>query len=150
MSDTYSVILLHIIFSTKRRNPWLTDPIRPRLFEFLGGIARAEGATPLAIGGATDHVHMLNRWRTDRALGDLMREVKARSSRWLHQTFPEMREFAWQGGYGAFSIGKSQEQTLRRYIAKQAEHHASRSFMDEFRDFLDRYGAEYDPKYLNN
>ena len=94
MPGTYSQIILHVVFSTKQRRLWITPDIQARLYEYVGGIIRAEKGTLHAIGGMPDHLHILLPWRTDGAVSDLMRTVKARSSRWVHETFPDSSAFA--------------------------------------------------------
>jgi len=148
MSATFSYILLHIVFSTKRREAWITPDIKPRLYDFIGGIIRAENGGLLAIGGVEDHVHLLVRWNTDKSVGDLMRNVKARSSMWVHQTFPGLREFAWQSGYGAFSVSDARADAVSRYIERQEEHHRTSSFLEEFEGFLKTCGIKYEREWL--
>jgi REP element-mobilizing transposase RayT len=104
MPGTYSQLLLHIVTSTKGRTPWLTRPVTERLYPYVGGIIRAEKGVLYEIGGVEDHVHLYLRWRPDRSVSDLMRVVKANSSRWIHQTFPDLGAFAWQEGYSAFTV----------------------------------------------
>src|SRR5436189_1101570 len=119
MPGTYSQLLLHIVYSTRHRQPWITADIADRLYGFIGGIVRAEKGVLYDIGGVEDHVHLYLRWRPDANVSDLMRDVKARSSKWVHDEFPSLREFAWQEGYAVFSVSKSQEAALKKYIAGQ-------------------------------
>lgn len=109
MPGTYSQILLHIVFSTKHRHPWLSPDVAERLYPYIGGIIRAEKGVLHQIGGVEDHVHLYLRWRPSESISDLMRQVKASSSHWVHQTLPNLRAFAWQEGYAVFSVSKSQE-----------------------------------------
>ncbi len=148
MPGTYSQILLHVVHSTKQRRPYITADIQARLYEYVGGIIRAEKGTLYAIGGMPDHVHMLLRWRTDGAISDLMRTVKARSSRWVHETFPDSRAFAWQEGYAVFSVSKSSEADVKAYIENQAEHHKKRDFAEELLALLRAHGIEYDKGFV--
>ncbi|MCC6659711.1 MAG: IS200/IS605 family transposase [Phycisphaerales bacterium] len=99
MPGTYSQILLHIVFSTKHREPWITADLAERLYPYMGGIVRAEKSVLYDIGGVEDHVHNYLRWRPDESVSDLMRTVKARSSKWVRDTFPTLAAFAWQEGY---------------------------------------------------
>jgi len=145
---TYSQILLHIVFSTKGREPWISPEIADRLYPFIGGIIRAERGVLLAIGGVEDHVHLLVRWRPDGSISDLMRTSKARSSRWVHETYPAVREFAWQEGYAVFSVSRSQEEVVKGYIARQREHHAAEDFKSELLKLLEAHGVEYDARYV--
>ena len=148
MPGTYSQILLHVVFATKGRTPWITPGVAERLYPYIGGIIRAEKGTLYAIGGVQDHVHLYLRWRTDGAVSDLMRTVKARSSKWIHDTFPTMREFAWQEGYAAFSVSKSQEEAVKRYIANQSQHHKTEDFGSELLRSLRAHGVEFDERYV--
>jgi REP element-mobilizing transposase RayT len=116
MPGTYSQILLHLVFSTKNRANLIKPEIQSRLYEYIGGIVRSERGTLYAIGGMPDHLHLLLRWRTDGSVADLMRTVKARSSRWIHDTFPAFEGFAWQEGYSVFSVSKSVESKVKAYI----------------------------------
>ncbi len=148
MPGTYSQILLHVVFSTKQRRPYITGDIRARLYEYVGGITRAEKGTVYAIGGMPDHLHILLRWRTDGAISDLMRTVKARSSRWAHETFPDSSAFAWQEGYAVLSVSKSSEADVKAYIENQAEHHKKRDFAEELLALLRAHGIEYDRRFV--
>jgi len=148
MPGTYTQLLYHIVFSTKHRAPWIKPEISTRLYPYIGGIIRAERGTLYDIGGVEDHVHLYLRWRADGSLSDLMRTVKARSSKWVHDTFPDLTDFAWQEGYSAFSVSKSQEEAVKHYIATQREHHAHESFQTELLRFLKAHGIEFDEKYI--
>ena len=148
MPGTYSQILLHVVFSTKQRQPHITTDIAERLYPYMGGIVRAEKGTLYDMGGVEDHVHMYLRWRPDASVSDLMRTVKARSSKWVHDTFPNLGKFAWQEGYGVFSVSKSQEDAVKKYIAGQAEHHRREDFQSEFLRLLRAHGVEFDERYV--
>lgn len=148
MPGTYSQILLHVVFSTKERRAQIKPAIQSRLYEYVGGLVRAEKGTLLAIGGMPDHVHVLMRWRTDGTIADLMRTIKARSSLWVHQTFPEFEGFAWQEGYSVFSVSKSAEGDVRIYIENQIEHHKGRDFKEELLALLRAHEIEFDEKYI--
>jgi REP element-mobilizing transposase RayT len=119
----YSQLLPHVVYSTKHREPWITPDLAERLHPYLGGIIRAERGVLYDIGGVADHVHLYLRWRPDESISNLMRTVKARSSGWIHDTFPALGKFAWQEGYSRFSVSQSQEAAVKAYIAGQAEHH---------------------------
>lgn len=147
MPGTYSQLLLHVVFSTKYRDPWLTTDVCPRLYPYIGGIIRGEQGMLSDIGGIEDHVHLYLRWRTDAAVSDLMRTVKSKSSKWLHETFPSLGRFAWQEGYSVFSVSKSQEPAVRLYIQHQREHHARTTFQSELDRLLRTHGVEFDPRY---
>jgi len=148
MPGTYSQILLHVVFSTKRREPWITPGIAERLYPYMGGIVRAEKGVLYDIGGVEDHVHMYLRWRPDASVSDLMRTVKARSSKWVHETYPNLAAFAWQEGYSVFTVSKSQEEAVKKYIAGQAEHHKKEDFKSELLRILRAHGVEFDEKYV--
>jgi len=148
MPGTYSQLLLHIVFSTKGREPWITADVAERLYPYIGGIIRAEKGVLYAIGGVEDHVHLYLRWRPDGSVADLMRTVKARSSKWVHDTFPNLAAFAWQEGYSVFSVSKSQEEVVKTYIAGQAEHHKKEDFKSELLRTLRAHRVEFDEKYV--
>jgi REP-associated tyrosine transposase len=137
----------HVIFSTKNRAPQITDEIRPRLYPYIGGILRGETGCLLAIGGMPDHVHLLISLGRTISMADLVRLIKSNSSRWVHDTFAD-HEFAWQSGYGAFSVSKSQLPIVHRYVDTQAEHHRTMSYQDEFREFLRNHEIEWDERYV--
>jgi REP element-mobilizing transposase RayT len=147
MPSTHLALHYHIIFSTKDRSPIISAPWRERLHAYLGGIIRNVGGVPEAIGGVADHVHLLIGLRATHNLADVVRDVKAVSSRWAHE---EMRDaaFAWQEGYGAFTVSPSQRDAMRQYVAAQEEHHRQRSFQEEYVEFLQRSGVEYDERFL--
>lgn len=147
MGSTLIFHVIHIIFSTKLRQPFITDAAAPRLYPYLGGIARHRQCDLLAVGGMPDHIHLLISVHPVVALADLVRDLKANSSRFMHEELA-IAEFAWQTGYAAFSVSKSSVEGVRDYIAAQREHHASRSFSDELVDFLRRNDITYDERYI--
>jgi len=148
MGHTYANLVVHAVFSTKQRQPLIHDSFRPRLLAYLSGIARNEFRGALSVGGTKDHVHGLLVLAPNTCIADAMRKWKASSSRWIHETFPEEADFAWQEGYGAFSVSRSHVARVADYIAKQAEHHRKMTFEDEFVRLLKRHGIEYDPRYV--
>ncbi len=148
MPGTYSQILLHIVFSTKERQPWITSEIASRLYPYMGGIIRAEKGVLYEIGGIEDHVHLLIRWRPDRAVSDLMRTVKAQSSKWIHDSFSSLHDFHWQEGYSVFSVSKSQMPAVKHYIAQQAEHHKGEDFKTELLQMLRLHEVEFDERFV--
>ena len=148
MSHSYCSSLYHCVFSTKERRKTIDADLQSRLWPYLGGIARDNGMKTLAIGGVEDHVHLLLSLQSTMHVSKTMQLVKGGSSKWIHDTFPERREFAWQEGYGAFSIGVSQIDDTKRYIENQAEHRRRHTFEEEFIAFLERHGIEYDPRYV--
>jgi REP element-mobilizing transposase RayT len=145
---SYVRLYYHIIFSTKNRVPTLDADIRSRLYPFMAAGVAAEGGAAEIINGTADHVHILARLRQDRALSDVLRDLKANSSEWIHKEFPALRSFAWQAGYGAFSVSLSQVPNVRPYIANQEEHHRRVPFQEEFVALLRPHGIEFDERYM--
>jgi len=146
MSHTSGNILLHFIFSTQGRRPLIKPEFRDALFSYLGGIVREmEGAAPI-INGANDHVHMLLRVRPSHSAAEIARVVKANSSRWVREKWSA--EFAWQTGYGVFSVSESNVAAVTKYIAEQEEHHKKHSFQEEFVAFLKKNNVAYDERYI--
>jgi REP element-mobilizing transposase RayT len=149
MSQSLAKILVHTVFSTKDRRPFMRDKsLRDELHRYIGGILTNHDCQPLIIGGVEDHVHLLSTLSRTSTVAEMVKEVKRGSSLWLKTKNPELRDFAWQNGYGIFSIGFSQVAALRKYIAGQEEHHRKVSFQDEFREFLKRYDVEFDERYV--
>jgi putative transposase len=149
MPQSLAKILVHTIFSTKERRPFLRDkPLREELHRYLGGILARHDCQPLIIGGTEDHVHMLSTLPRTGNAADMVKETKRGSSLWLKTKSPDLRDFAWQNGYGIFSVGFSQVETVRQYIAGQEEHHRKVSFQDEYREFLKRYEIEFDERFV--
>ncbi len=148
MSQSYTNLLYHLVFSTKERQPLITPAYELRLYDYLGGIIRGTGGISLGINGTEDHVHVLAKLRPDRALSDVLRDLKANATGWMHDVFPDLTEFSWQRGYGAFTVSQSNVDEVREYIARQKKHHHRISFRDEFIQFLKANGIEYDDRYL--
>lgn len=148
MGHTYSNILLHTIFSTKDRRRMIDDSMRVRLNEYLGGIARAEFGATKIVGGTDDHIHGLISLRTDVSVASAMAKWKSLSSGWIHKAFPDQRDFAWQPGYGVFSVSQSQAAGVVEYIAGQEDHHRELTFEQEFLAFLRRHEIDYDPRMV--
>jgi putative transposase len=148
MPQSYTCLHYHLVFSTKDRAPQITADIRPRLWEYMGGTVRGLRGIPIQIGGVEDHVHLLVTLRQDVALADFLRQLKAASSRWIHDTFPHAGAFAWQSGYGAFTVSHSAVDAVKAYILKQEEHHKTQSFQEEFLAMLIKHGIAFDEKYL--
>ena len=113
MAQSFCNLIYHIVFSTKARRPSLDDDIRSRVHEYMGGAIRNAGGTALIVNGTADHVHILAGLRQDKALSDVVRDLKANTSGWIHKTFPVRSEFAWQAGYGAFTVSASQVEKAR-------------------------------------
>ena len=150
MAQTLVNLLIHLIFSTKNREPLITRVIEPELFAYMGGILKHNESRLLDAGGTADHVHLLISQSKNISLSSLMKDVKKDSSSWIKTKGREFRNFYWQDGYGGFSIGKSDIPGLRKYIVSQKEHHRKRSFQEELVQFLDEQGIQYDVRYLWN
>ena len=148
MPQTYTCLHYHLVFSTKNREPLITPDVRPRLWDYMGGTVRGLGGLPILTGGTADHVHLLVTLRQTHALADFMRDLKAGTSGWVHDTFRTLSTFAWQTGYGAFTVSHSGVDAVKAYIANQEEHHKKQTFKDEFRDFLRKHEIEFEEKYL--
>jgi putative transposase len=149
MAQSLSKILIHTVFSTKERRPFLRDKtLREELHRYLGGIIANHDCQPIIVGGFEDHVHILSTLSRTCQAAELVKEIKRGSSLWVKSRSPEMRDFAWQNGYGVFSIGSSQVQVARTYIGSQEMHHRKVSFQDEFRELLRRYEMEFDERYV--
>jgi putative transposase len=149
MSQSLSKILMHVIFSTKGRYPFLQDVgIRQETHAYLSGILKHKESPALLVGGLSDHVHILCHLSRTICVSDLIGETKRASSLWIKERGGRFAQFGWQNGYGAFSIGQSQVASVKRYIATQDEHHRKLSFQDEFRALLRRYPLQYDERYV--
>ena len=149
MAQSLAKILTHTVFSTKDRRPYLQNkPLRDELHHYLGGILENHNCQSIIIGGVQDHVHILSTFSRTWEVAEMVRELKRSSSLWLKGKTPDLHDFAWQNGYGIFSIGFSQIETVKKYIAGQEQHHLHVSFQDEFREFLKRYEIEFDERYV--
>jgi len=148
MGQSLAQIYIHVIFSTKNRQPFLQDvEFRPKLHAYLAGICRKKDCPALTAGGVEDHVHILCRLGKTIELATLLRELKRGSSLWVKEQRPNLSDFHWQDGYGAFSVSPGHVADLKKYIAKQEEHHRRESFQDEFRRICKKYGIEIDEQY---
>jgi len=148
MANTYTSLHYHIVFSTKNREPWFPASKEARIWEYLGGIARANGMKALQVGGYDDHIHMLLALPTTISVSKAVQLLKGASSRWIHDTDNDMSVFAWQDGYGAFTVGVSQIADTIRYIEGQREHHRTKSFQEEYVHFLNKHDLAYDERYV--
>jgi len=146
MGHTNAKLVIHAVFSTKGRDPIRDDALRARLFPYMGGIAREEGASAIKVNGPADHVHLLIQYPAKMNVSDLMRVIKANSSRWMKDEGEA--GFAWQTGYSAFSVSHDRIDAIIGYIEKQEEHHKKQSFQDELRWFLRLHGIEPQEEYL--
>ncbi|MDB5349350.1 MAG: transposase [Planctomycetota bacterium] len=148
MPQSFACLHYHLIFSTKNRAPWLADALLNRLYPYLGGILRAERGALAAAGGMPDHVHLLVSLGRESSVSDVLRQIKGSSSRWIHETFPDLRGFAWQSGYAAFAVSYSHIDRVKQYLAAQSDHHRTVTFQEEFLAFLGRHDIEFDERYL--
>ena len=149
MPQSLARILVHAVFSTQGRRPFLQKmTFRSEVHCYLGGILKHQGCEPIEIGGIEDHVHILSTLSRTASISEIIKEVKRGSSLWVKEQDATLGPFAWQSGYGAFSIGFSQVEAVRLYIRNQAEHHRRYSFQDEFRRMLACYQVAYDERYV--
>jgi REP element-mobilizing transposase RayT len=147
MGHTCSSLFFHLVWSTKNRQPLIHTPLQNRLYAYIGGIIRKEKAELLSIGGTADHVHLLLKLETFHSLATLARKIKSGSSKFVNESNFSMR-FAWQEGYGAFSVSSSKVLMVKEYISRQEQHHQKLSFQDEFINFLEKHGIVYPKEYL--
>lgn len=148
MPQSLASLLVHLIFSTKNRHPWITLDLEAELYPYLAVVLREMKSSALAINGTADHLHLLFQLGRTNALCDVVEEVKKRSSKWAKTKGEEFSSFQWQAGYGAFSIGESMVSDVRKYLARQKEHHRRVSFQDEYRAFMKKYNVECDEQYM--
>jgi putative transposase len=148
MAGTFSNLLLHVVFSTKHRLPIITPQLRPRLYKFMGGIVRDQQGVMMEIGGVEDHVHLLVRWRPDESIAYLLRNVKARSSKWVNENRLIPTRFAWQEGYSVFSVSQSQKGKVAAYIGRQEEHHRRWTYRQELLRMLKDHDVVFEEKYV--
>ena len=148
MPQSLSFVLIHVIFSTKDRLPLLQPGVRPHLHAYLATVARNAGCEAHRVGGVADHVHLGIRLSRTVTIAHLVEELKTSSSKWLKTQSPDLGGFAWQRGYGCFSVGPAELDSLCAYIDGQEEHHRQRTFQDEFRMFLAKYKVEYNEAYV--
>jgi REP element-mobilizing transposase RayT len=145
---SYVSSYFHCVFSTKDRRPFITPALRDRLWPFLGGIARQNKMKAIEVGGVADHIHILLSLPSTMAVAKALQLIKGGSSKWIHETFPDQRAFAWQEEYGAFSVSVSQLDKTISYIRDQEIHHRKLTFQEEFLALLKKHQIEYDERYL--
>ena len=148
MANTYTSLNYHVIFSTKNRVKLISPEIEERLWAYIGGVARQHRVTVLQVGGVEDHIHALVNAPPTIAPSQIAQFLKGDSSKWIHEKFPKLRAFAWQDGYGAFTVSKSNLAGVVRYIQNQREHHRQRTFQKEYVEFLQKHGVGYDERYV--
>ena len=147
MASTHTSLHYHLVFSTKNREAWFAPSTRDRLHEYLGGVIRTEGGFAHAIGGTGDHVHVLLGLSPTHSLAQVIQRIKSVSSRWIHDEWSWVG-FAWQEGYGAFTVSASSLEPVRAYVLHQEAHHRVKTFQEEYVEMLERGMVEYDAKYL--
>lgn len=148
MSNTYTNLLYHVVFSTKFRLPTIDSTWQSALHKYIGGIIRERDGISLQVGGMPDHVHVLAKLCPKFAVMDVIRDIKANSSKWVNDQHLSKGRFEWQMGYGAFSVSRSNVDEVQHYIRTQPEHHRQMSFKTELLEFLKRHGVEFDLKYV--
>ncbi|MCG6948619.1 MAG: IS200/IS605 family transposase [Acidobacteria bacterium] len=147
MSDAFSNLSVHLVFSTKERIPLMTQVVRNQLFPYVGGIVKGLGGTIIAVGGMPDHVHVLARVPPKLCVADLVRTIKANSSKMMNEKATAMK-FGWQRGYGAFSVSQSAVSSVAQYVRNQERHHRRRSFEEELKILLTKHGMDVKERYL--
>jgi len=147
LSSTHVSLFFQLVFSTRNRTRSILDPWRDRLHAYVGGIVRSMGGMALEVGGTKDHVHILVSLAATHRIADILQGIKSSSSRWVHQDVGS-RRFAWQDGYGAFSVSRSHVEAVRKYIRNQVEHHRHVTFQEEYVNMLREEGIEFDSRYL--
>lgn len=148
MANTFTSLHYHMVFSTRNRERWISPDVEERIWAYLGGIAKENKVHPIQIGGIEDHVHLLLGAPASLAPSKIAQLIKVGSSAWIHDTFPNMKGFAWQDGYGVFSVSKSNIPDVVEYIRGQREHHRTRTFQEEYLAFLKRHEIQYDERYV--
>jgi putative transposase len=139
---------IHIVFSTKHRQPLIHPPVEQELHAYLGGICNRLECQTIIVGGYTDHIHILCKLSKKIALMKLVEELKSHSSKWIKDKSKSYENFYWQDGYGAFSVNPSEVDKVISYIANQKAHHEKKAFRDEYSALLKKYGVEYDERYV--
>lgn len=148
MGQSLSQIYVHLIFSTKERRPWIDGHFQENMHAYIVGTLRELNSPSLIVNSRPEHVHILYRQASTADLSKIVEEVKKSSSKWVKEQSPEHLKFAWQSGYGAFSVSSSMVEVVKEYIANQKEHHRTTTFKEEFRAFLDKHGVEFDERYV--
>ena len=150
MANSMVKINLHIIFHIKSTSVQMRQEDLPQIFAYIGGILKGEGSVPITVGGVSDHIHLLSNLPKDKTVSELLRVTKAKSSKWIKTLSPYYSNFAWQNGYGAFSVSPSILDKTINYIKDQARHHQLKSYQDEYKAMLEAYHIPYDEKYIFN
>jgi REP element-mobilizing transposase RayT len=148
MAHTFTSLHFHCVFSTRQRANLIPEPFQSRLHGYLGGVVKNLDGRSIIVGGTANHVHLLIAIPPDMAVAGMVRNLKANSSKWIHETSPMMRGFGWQEGYGAFTVSRSNVDAVAQYIQRQAKHHKTLSFEDEYRTLMRKHGVEFEERYL--
>ncbi len=148
MPQSLSSILTHLVFSTRNRQPFLTEGVAAEIHPYLARVLKNVGCPSLQVGGVSDHVHLFFRLSRTKSIAEVVETVKTSSSKWIKTRSHEFAGFHWQSGYGAFSVSQSDSEAVVAYIRNQAEHHRRVSFQEEYRRFLERYQIAYDERYV--
>jgi putative transposase len=148
MSQSLAQNLIHLVYATKNRQPWINENCRKKLFAYQSGIFDQWESPALVIGGVADHVHALFALSKNHALKKIIEEVKKGSSKWMKTVGPQLADFCWQAGYGAFSVSQSNVPAVKHYIETQEEHHRTMTYQDELRALLNKHKMEFDERYV--
>ncbi len=148
MPQSLSKVILHIVFSTKNREPWLDSHVRPRMHAYLATICRDVAAEVVRVGGVGDHVHIVTTLPRTVSQAELVERIKKVSSKWIKTLDARSRGFFWQRGYGAFSVSPNQIEAVLQYVEAQEEHHRTRTFQEEYRELLRKHGVDFDERYV--
>lgn len=148
MPQSLARLHIHLVFSTKNREPLISDPVRAALHRYMATVLQNLGCAPMLINSVEDHIHLLFDLSRTVAVSQAVEDVKKSSSKWIKTQGPEFAGFAWQAGYGAFAVSESNVETVRTYIAQQREHHRKKTFQEEYRQFLEKHRIAYDERYV--
>ena len=148
MPQSLSKVILHLVFSTRNREPWLDANVRSRVHAYLATICRDQGAELAHVGGVTDHVHLLTSLPRTRSQAEFIEHIKKTSSKWIKVLDARYRGFFWQRGYAAFSVSPSRVEVVVQYVKAQPEHHRTRTFQEEYRELLRKHGVDFDERYV--
>ena len=148
MPQSLARVVIHMAFSTKDRRPIITTELRQELWPYMTTVLKNQGNLPIQVGGVEDHVHLLFALARTVSISEVVENVKTSSSKWVKESFAQQSTFAWQHGYGAFSIGYREVDTVAAYVRNQETHHRKMSFQDEFRGLLNDNGVDFDERYV--
>jgi REP element-mobilizing transposase RayT len=148
MAGTYTKLYYHIVFSTKNRQPFINAVIEEQLNKYVSGVIGGIGGTSIEVNGMPDHIHILTILPPKLAISDVLRDTKSNSSKWVHESWPDLWKFAWQDGFSAFTVSKSQVEPVRQYIRGQKEHHRDSDYKAELIGLLDKHEIDYDERYI--